>query len=529
MARTYKGVPIKKNRVYAVEDVQRLFDVSANTVSNWVGEGLRPSDKLRPYVFQGASLQRFHHQRQERSRKNLRAGEFLCTRCKAAVFPDVETVRESDPKSGKHMYIAACPDCKSWIYKLSNAADRDIIEDCRNPSSSRQRLHEEKDQIPDGIWIEAGVHLPKLNLANDRTIYEWLTYAGRYDEKTVDAHLAAIRYCEAICGGKRFDHYTVEDAARVRDDLKRRVRKDQDDSLSTSTVKHTASHLISFFEWCLKKDKFARLPKDLPAYFQLPKAALASATASAPRPFPTIDEAENKLLEMPSVSLLDRRARAIFAIAFLGALRADTIISLRLKHVDVAGRWIIQDGTTLRSKNGKSDNITWFPIPQSFADEVVRWCETLRALAYRDEDALFPSADNLFVHGLTVAHDRKPIPVMLTKHAVSEAFAIACRNGPNTYSPHSAKHTIGALRDEKHLTHYQRRAWSENMGHESERTTETHYAKLTDVQRAQALTSTAQTSVDLAMNLSEDQKAALVDEGMEWFRGWLMKGIASAK
>ncbi len=337
------------------------------------------------------------------------------------------------------MYTAACPDCKRSIYKLSNAADRDRIEDCRNPNSSRQRLHEEKDQISGGIGIETAVFTPKLYFANDRTLHKWQTYAGRFDEKTIDSHLSAIRYCEAICEGKRFEDFRIEDAARVRDDLKRRVRKDEDDNLSTSTVKHRASHLTSFFEWCLKQDDFSRLPKDLSTYFQLPKAAFASAAARVTPTFPTIDEAEIMLLEMPSSSLLDRRARAIFAIAFLGALRADTAISLRLEHLDLDGRRIIQDGTALRAKNGKSANIAWFPIPPRFADEVARWYEELRELGYQDDDALFPSIDNLFGCRLRAARDRKPIPVMLTKHAVSEAFAVACRNRPNSYSPHCAK------------------------------------------------------------------------------------------
>lgn len=511
MARSYKKVSIKKNRVYSVEDIQHLFNVSANTVSNWVGEGLQPSDKLRPYVFQGAVLQQFHMQRKARSRQNLRAGEFLCMRCKSAVFPDIETVRDSDTKSGKHMYVAVCPDCDIPIHKLSHAADRDIIEDCRNPNSTRQRLHEEKDQIPGGIGIEAGANMRTLYLANDRVIYKWQTYAGRFDDKTVDAHLAAIRYCEIVCEGKPFDRYSVGDAARVRDDLKKRVRKDDDAPLSTSTVKHRASHLVSFFEWCLKQGGFSRLPKDISAYFLLPKAAIAAAAARTPRAFPTIDVVKAMLLEMPSTSLCDRRARAILAITFLGALRADTAVSLRLKHVGVAGRRIIQDGTALRAKNGKSVIIAWFPIHHSFADEITQWCETLRGLGYRDEDALFPNTKDLFSQGLTLYPGRKPIPVMRSTHAVSTAFKIACRNGPQSYSPHSSKHTIGSLRDEKHLTHAQRRAWSENMGHEKESITETHYAKFSDAERAEVLESITQDNPAQVLCLSDAQKIELVD------------------
>jgi hypothetical protein len=44
--------------VYSVEELMSLYSVNANTVSNWVGEGLTPSEKQKPYLFQGAEVQR---------------------------------------------------------------------------------------------------------------------------------------------------------------------------------------------------------------------------------------------------------------------------------------------------------------------------------------------------------------------------------------------------------------------------------------------------------------------------------------
>ena len=366
MARSYKRVPVKSHRVYTVEEIKQLFEVSGNTVSNWVGEGLLPSDGKRPYVFRGALIKHFHELRISRSKINLRPGEFKCIGCKAAVFPDIATVKDSHPNAARHMYGAVCPDCGASIWKLSNAADCDIIEDCRNPNTTRQRLYEEKDQELGGIGIDEVILAPKVFLENDRIISKWQTYSGRFDEKTVDAYLMTLRYCEEITIGKRFDRFAITDAAKVRDNLKRRVRKDADAPLSTSTVKHRASHLKSFFEWLLKQEEGARLPKDLPEYFELPKAAFARALPKAVKEFPAIGEAEEMLQAMPAKSLVDLRARAIFSIAFLGALRADTVISLQIKHVDVVGRRIIQDGTAVRSKNGKSEHIFWFPIPPLF-------------------------------------------------------------------------------------------------------------------------------------------------------------------
>lgn len=486
-----------------------------NTVSNWVGEGLITSDGKRPYVFRGALIKHFHEQRIARSKTNLRPGEFKCTGCKAAVFPDIETVEDHRSNAGRHMYSAVCPDCGAAIWKLSNAADCDIMEDCRNPNTTRQRLYEEKDQERGGIGINGAIPAPKVFLENDRIIAKWQTYAGRFDEKTVDAYLATLRYCEEVTSGKRFDRFTITEAAKVRDDLKRRVRKDADAPLSTSTVRHRASHLKSFFEWLLKQEEGARLPKDLPEYFELPKAAFARALPKTIKAFPNIDEAAEMLQAMPSKSLVDQRARAIFAIAFLGALRADTVISLQIKHVDVAERRIIQDGTAVRSKNGKSEYIFWFPIPTRFEEEVIGWIETLKGRGFREDDALFPSSDWLLEPRKWMNRGDQPVPVMATKHAVSEAFAVASECSSAKYSPHSAKHTIGALRDEKRMTHEQRRAWSENMGHESERITETHYAKFSDEQRAEVLENIGDIDNRIPFDLSDKEKVAMFDSLLE--------------
>lgn len=116
-------------------------------------------------------------------------------------------------------------------------------------------------------------------LANDRIILKWQTHAGRFDEKTIDAYLSTLRFCEEVTGGKSFVAFSTSDAAKVR-------------------------------------------------------------------------EAEALLKLMPSKSLINRRSRAIFSIALLGALRPDTVISLQIKHVDVVGRRIIQDGAGVRAKYG---------------------------------------------------------------------------------------------------------------------------------------------------------------------------------
>lgn len=366
MSRSYKGVFLKKHRVYAVEDLMRLYSVTANTVSNWVREGLTASDYRKPYLFQGAVVISFHKQRRERDKINLRPGEFKCMGCKAAVFPAIETVRDFRPKSNNLMYFAQCPDCHACISKFPNETDRDNVEICRNPSTTTNHLHELIVGVSGCIGISDEKVTEKLWFCNDRIVYKWLNYANRYDVKTIDRHLAAIRYCEKILDGKSFNQFTTKDVSKVRNELKRRAHADVDDHLSPSTIKHIVSHLTAFFNWLLKQDGFKRLPKDLPDYLKLPKAALSSALIRRTKEYPSIAVAVDMLQSMPTRSRIEQRAQAIFALAFLGALRADTLISLRIGHIDVRNQRIIQDASMVRAKNGKSDIIFWFPIPEIF-------------------------------------------------------------------------------------------------------------------------------------------------------------------
>ena len=85
--------------------------------------------------------------------------------------------------------------------KISSETDRDIVEDCRNSNTTRDRLHEENSAVPGGIWISEGKDASGLWFRNDRIIHKWLTCSGRYHLETVDRHLSAIRYCEKLTGG----------------------------------------------------------------------------------------------------------------------------------------------------------------------------------------------------------------------------------------------------------------------------------------------------------------------------------------
>lgn len=404
------------------------------------------------------------------------------------------------------MSSATCSVCSSKLTKIRGETDQDKIEDCRNPNAPKGSLHEENILVRGDIWTSAGTDAPTRWGINDRIIHRWQSYAGRYSEKTIERHLAAIRFFEECLGGKSFATLTTDDFAAVRDVIKGRSDRSKPDSMSASTIKHHISHIRDFFDWLMKQDGYRRLPADFDGYLKLPKAVLAKSAQVKQKEFPYIEEAEALLHAMPIKTLSEKRARAIFAVAFLGALRADTLISLRLKHVDRERRLINQDASEVRAKAGKSMLIRWFPIPLAFEQAVLEWIDLLGRLGFEGDDALFPDTMHL-KHRF-----RKGIPVMTTTHAVTDAFARACKTSATKYTPHAARHTIAAERDRRPLSAEERKAWSENMGHDNEQTTEIHYATMSQERRLEVMEDLGNKKTLDVRTLSESEKAKLFDQ-----------------
>ncbi|MEM7472253.1 MAG: tyrosine-type recombinase/integrase [Pseudomonadota bacterium] len=476
MSRSYKNIKPKKHFVYSVDDLMKLFGVCRNTISNWVKEGLKPSDASHPYVFRGSEVKRFRDARHLRSAKPLRIGQFGCFVCKERVFPKTSTVSRVQMKNGTIGLWARCPNCGGCVTKIANKADCDRIMQCVVTNTNLDSLDEESGSTEVGLGTVSRPESPDFYLLNDRILHEWLNYGGRWSLKTIEAKLAAIRQFEEFCGGQAFSELSRNDVTRYRDHLKTRVEARDNECLSVSTVRHLASHVMSFSDWLIEQPEFARLDRSLPKQLILPKRFDAAPLGMAERPIPTVDEAERAINLMSGETIKGRRDRAMVAIAFLGALRADTVTSLLLKHLQIGDRIIGQDAVGSRTKNGKSLRIKFFPLPPVFLDVLEKWMEELIELGFRQEDAIFP--DEKYLSKTVIGADSDRIKVMASTHAISSAFKLASRLVEKEFSPHSAKHCIGQLGLDRCKTPLQTKAWSQNMGHEGEDITQRYYQNI---------------------------------------------------
>lgn len=488
MARSYSNIRPHQDRVYPAEAVQALYKVSAGTLVNWGREGLRAIEGTRPRLYRGAELIRFHAVRDSQTRKVLRKGEFKCFGCKAVVAPEPCAVRlVKTPRFTAH---ANCPHCSTALTKKLGETEYDNFCAHQKDKTNWDHSGEGSGREPVGIDVSAQPAI-LWNAENERLIYEWQVFAGKYSDKTLNAHLADIRRFEAFTERRTFTEITPAQAASYRDQLIQGYRNSAGDSrLSASTVRHAASYLRSFFDWLEARGRKAVRPS-ISGYFALPKALHQSVAPRRKKDYLPLDVALQAAALLPGDDLLERRDRAIFCLAYVGALREGALITLRLRHVNINAREIEHDGRDLRAKNGKDYTISWFPGTEPMAVFVKAWVEELAVLGARPEDALFPDVQTLRAFSTNSSQkdkrDRAPWPPMASAHAVDAVFQRAGKLIGRKITPHSARHTIARHGEQMVRTAGQRKAWSMNMGHDSETTTWGNYGKMTDEARSQAM------------------------------------------
>ncbi|MEP1421086.1 MAG: site-specific integrase [Erythrobacter sp.] len=359
--------------------------------------------------------------------------------------------------------------------KLLGATECDKVKNCLSTNVSLARIDEGKVQDPARIGKDKGSRQGNWFTINDRIIYDWQAYAGRYNPKTEQAHLVSIRDFERFLAGRSFEKVTPKVAGAYRDHLvKLRVLSKETGGLSNSTVRHRASHLAAFFKWLRGQSGYRRLSASIPDYFALPRSASAQPLSAEQRAFPSIEEAWRMVDLMPHETIAQRRDRAMVAFAFVCGLRAGALTSLRLKHLDLENKVVVQDAGDMRAKNDKSYHAAWFPRTDDFRNVFLEWARELKLLGFQAQDAVFPEIKDLGPR----LPSAPAVEILASGRALQTAFSRASEPFGNRYTPHSARHTLKALGARICRTHEERKAWSMNLGHADEQITERHYGKM---------------------------------------------------
>lgn len=323
-----------------------------------------------------------------------------------------------------------------------------------------------------------------------RDYFDYLKGPGRQSEKSIDIAAKAIARLEDYTRNKDFKTFRKEQAIGFVGHLQKEVGERSGAPLSKATLLSTLRALKDFFTWLSQqhgfKSRFSYLDAE---YFSLSRKETAIAQARRARPVPSTEQIRHVIMSMPSETDVERRDRALLALAIMTGARADALASLRLKHVDLAAHSIQQEGREVRTKFSSTFNTTLVPVDDDICEVFQAWVEHLRHdLLWGPDDPLFPktrvvcgAARRFEADGLERANWSNSAPI---RAIYRKAFAAA---GVPYHHPHSLRHSLTRYADQHCVTMEERKAFSQNLGHASILTTATCYGEVSEERRGELI------------------------------------------
>jgi integrase len=356
--------------------------------------------------------------------------------------------------------------------------------------------------------------MTKPNPRNERIKREYFRYlveAKGRDEATVDAVAKSLARFEASTRGKDFKRFHREQAIAFKAKLAAALNARTGEQLSKSTVLATVRDLRNFFFWLAHlpgfKSHIAYADAD---YFNLSDKDVAVARARREKRVPTLEQVNAVLAAMPAGTPVERRDRAVVALAALTGARIGALASFRLGHVNIAGGFVEQDARVVQTKAAKTFRTYFLPIGGPALDILAAWVEELTQEHLRGAaDPLFPStemgidADDAFVPAGLAQHgwaSSDPI-----REIVRRGFAAA---GLPYANPHAFRDMLVRHAFTLNLTLEQMKAWSQNLGHADVLTTFTSYGQLPTHRQGELIRALSAPPLDSDVARSE-QVAAL--------------------
>jgi integrase len=260
--------------------------------------------------------------------------------------------------------------------------------------------------------------------------------------------------------------------------------------LAIATVNSRLMDVKAFFQWLAGQPGFkSRISYSDCDYFNLSANDSRIAGASRERPYPSLEQLDHVLRNMPASTDFQRRDQAIIATALLTGARDDALASLSIKHFDFAKRQLFQDAREVRTKRRKTMLADFFPVGEFVEALVKDWINLLvKEKLFGPNDPAFPPSergigpDGLSSNtGFRRSHWKNA-------DAVRKAFRVAFQSvGLPYFHPHSVRHTLAALGEIVCRTPEEFKAWSQNLGHEKVMTTFSSYGQVNSSRQSEII------------------------------------------
>jgi len=310
----------------------------------------------------------------------------------------------------------------------------------------------------------------KLNEKNERTKRAFLTYrkhSEQVSDKTLDRELAALERFDEWNGRKDFAKFHIDWAVGFRtylDRAKGRTGK----PIAKSTTRAIMATMRAFTLWLSQQEGFRRRITAADAsYFKLSLRDEAEARAAPERPATSIRQAKKALEGMPNKTPRQMRDKAILALLCLTGIRVGALISLKIKHIDLDEKSVMQNPREVATKFGKKIDSFFAKGFEDAEKAMAEWITHLDEVALcSPDDPLFPTtalkADSKVGFkdiGFTSAHWKTSDPV---RKIVNSAFDAV---GLQAFGPHAFRHMLARHAAKNCESVAELVATSQNLGH----------------------------------------------------------------
>tara|TARA_R110000751_G_scaffold137830_3_gene241309 strand:+ start:1899 stop:3542 length:1644 start_codon:yes stop_codon:yes gene_type:complete len=511
---------VRITKTYSIEEIAILFEKTEGTVLTWIADGLPTIDALEPPLVYGWELKQWHEEWWDRRRKKCAANEFYCCHCQDVRPAEPGTITFSVRVADGIRGVAVCSVCGTSVvrnFSVEHALEAGSVLGEKQGRVSRfndsdtapsnpgihlpmgdfaetadilpPEVHSEAPFVPRRTGSKRTTAVPKnpFNERLKRAYFDYLHHASGRSHKSVSKDEGALLRYESFFKFEDFGTFSSRRAIEYKTYLGSL-------GLSVTTVVAELRSVRRLLTWLTGTRGFTNKISPLDIDYLNPTMNERRASQStSTKVSPSVDNALTAFRLMPLTTVIDRRNKAIFALLSLTGVRGGALITLRVKHFDPDRRLLNQNPKEVATKSRKQINTYLFDTGEEFETCFIKWHRYLiDELKYAPDDPLFPKSVPLKGKGGSVGKNSL-VPI---HHGSTQSISLMVkrsfkRAGLPEFTMHRFRDMLVGEMYRRKLPADKLKAWSQNFGHASVKTTIVSYGKLSSVEQGRLIQESA--------------------------------------
>jgi len=309
-----------------------------------------------------------------------------------------------------------------------------------------------------------------------RNFFAFLKNSERFSDDSIHAYEKALLYWEDFTKTDDFSSFDDKQAITFRDWLKGKKKNGSEQSISLSYCYDVLRHLRKFFEWLSQQPK-SRINVTHIGFLNLSRKDSQTAIRVRKVDTPTFEEVLKVLENIKGETEVEKRDRALIAFTLLTGARISAITSLRMKNFDRRRLILEQDPASgVKTKFSKQIITALFPLPnEKPLVFFLEWFDYLeKERKFTPNQPLFPSTKREQGKESISYYSTGLVEPLFWNSAGSARKIFEKRFIEASipyYHPHTFRHLIVKEFIKARLTEEEKKAISQNLGHEDVGTT----------------------------------------------------------